>query len=143
VSKFELSETLFERTVRDKIACQNHLEWENDSLKQIFGILIKFPIHQPEKTLQNFVQSGRKAVSKFELPETQFQKTVQDKTACQTHLKWENDSFKHIFEILSEFPIKPPEKTSQNLVQSGRKTLSKFENFRNTVWKDSQGQNRC
>jgi len=32
-----------------------------------FGILIKFSIQQPEKTLQNLVQSGRKAASKFEL----------------------------------------------------------------------------
>jgi len=31
-------------TVRDKIACKTHLEWENDSFKHIFGILIKFPI---------------------------------------------------------------------------------------------------
>jgi len=29
-------------------------------------------------TLQNLVQSRRKAVSKFELPETQFEKTVRN-----------------------------------------------------------------
>jgi len=44
VSKFELSETQFERTVRDKIACQTNLELENDCFKYIFRILIKFSI---------------------------------------------------------------------------------------------------
>jgi len=47
----------------------------------IFGILIKFSIQRPEKTLQNLVQSSRKAVPKFELPETQFEKTVRGKIA--------------------------------------------------------------
>jgi len=42
--KFELSEIQFERTVRDKIACKTHLEWQNDCFKYIFGIFIKFPI---------------------------------------------------------------------------------------------------
>jgi len=72
VSKLELPETQFERAGRDKIVCETHLEWENDRLKLIFGILIKFPIQYPEKTLQNLVQSGRKAVLKYELPETQY-----------------------------------------------------------------------
>jgi len=44
VSKFELSNTQFERTVKDQIACKTHLKCENDSFKHIFGILIKFPI---------------------------------------------------------------------------------------------------
>jgi len=44
VSKFKLTETQFERTVRGKIACKTHLEEENDSFKHIFGILNKFPI---------------------------------------------------------------------------------------------------
>jgi len=39
------------------------------------------------KTLQKEVQSGRKAVSKFELPETQFEMTVRDKMVCKTHLE--------------------------------------------------------
>jgi len=43
-SKFNLPETQFERTVRDKNTCQPHLEYENDSFKHIFGTLIKFPI---------------------------------------------------------------------------------------------------
>jgi len=38
-------------------------------------------------------------VSKFKLPKTQFEKTVMDKIACKTRLKWENDCFKHIFGI--------------------------------------------
>jgi len=37
--QFELPETQFERTVRDKIACKTYLEWENDYFKLIFGIL--------------------------------------------------------------------------------------------------------
>jgi len=44
VSKFEQSETQFEKTVRDKITLKTHWEWENDCFKHIFGILIKFPI---------------------------------------------------------------------------------------------------
>jgi len=44
VSKFELPETQFERTVRDKIACKTLLEKENDCFKSISRILIKFPI---------------------------------------------------------------------------------------------------
>jgi len=44
VSKFELPETQFDGTVRDKIACTTHLELETGYFKHIFGILIKFPI---------------------------------------------------------------------------------------------------
>jgi len=47
----------------------------------------------------------RKAMSKFELPKMQWERTVRDKISCQTHLEWENDCFKHIFEILIKFPI--------------------------------------
>jgi len=43
VSKFELPEAQFYRTVLDKIACKTHFEWENDCFRNIFGILIKFP----------------------------------------------------------------------------------------------------
>jgi len=39
------------------------------------------------KTLPNLVQSGKKAVSKFELTETQFE---EDKIACKTHLEYKN-----------------------------------------------------
>jgi len=65
---------------------------------------MKFSIQQHEKTLQNLVQSGRKVVSKFELSERQFKKTVRDKIAYKAHLEWENDSFKYIFGILIKFP---------------------------------------
>jgi len=44
VSKIELPETHFDKTVRDIIACETHLEYENNSFKYIFGILNKFPI---------------------------------------------------------------------------------------------------
>jgi len=50
---YKLSETQFEKTVKDKIACQTHLEKKNYSFKHIFGIIIEFPIQKPEKTLQN------------------------------------------------------------------------------------------
>jgi len=44
-------------------------------------------------------------MSKFELPESEFKKTVRDKIACKTHLERENDYFKHIFGILTKFVI--------------------------------------
>jgi len=44
-------------------------------------------------------------VPKFELPKTQFERTVRDKMACKTNLEWENDCFKHIFGIFIKFPI--------------------------------------
>jgi len=44
VLKFDLPETQFESTVKDKMACKTHLEYENYCFKHIFGILIKFPI---------------------------------------------------------------------------------------------------
>jgi len=43
---------------------------------------------------------------KLELSETQFKKTVREKIAYNTHLEKENDSFKHIFRILINFPIR-------------------------------------
>jgi len=39
---------------------------------------LDFLFNNLKKTLQDLVQSGRKAVSKFELPETQFERTVRD-----------------------------------------------------------------
>jgi len=44
-------------------------------------------------------------MSKFELPETQFERVVKNKITCKTHLEWENYCFKHIFEILINFFI--------------------------------------
>jgi len=52
VSKFELPETQFEKTVKDKIACVTHLELENDGFEHIFGILFKFSIQCHKKKLQ-------------------------------------------------------------------------------------------
>jgi len=60
---------------------------ENDYFNHIFRILIKGPIRQPKKTLQNLLQSGKKAVSKFELSETQFLITIRDKIAYKTYLE--------------------------------------------------------
>jgi len=47
---------------------------------------MKFSIQYPEKTLQNLVRSERKTLSKFQLPETQFERTVRDKIAWKIHL---------------------------------------------------------
>jgi len=105
VWQFELSETQFVRTVRDKIGCKTHLELENDCFKYIFGILIKFSFQWHKKPLQNHVKSERKVVWKFELSETQFVRTVRDKIACKTHLEQESDYFQHIFGILIKFSI--------------------------------------
>jgi len=44
-------------------------------------------------------------VSKFELPETQFEKTVREKTACKTHFECPNHVFKYISGIFIKFPI--------------------------------------
>jgi len=40
-----------------------------------------------KKTLQNLVQSVKKAIRNFELPETQFDRTVRDKIVCKPHLE--------------------------------------------------------
>jgi len=87
LSKFKMPETQFQRTVKDKIDYKTHLKSENDCFKYIFEILIKFPIQQHEKTLENLIKSGRKAVSNFEMSETQFERTVRDKIDYKTHLK--------------------------------------------------------
>jgi len=44
VPNIERPETEFERTVRDKIACKTHLEWENYCFKHSFGIFFKISI---------------------------------------------------------------------------------------------------
>jgi len=58
---------------------KTHLDLKIGCFKYIFRILIKFPILQLEKTVQNLVQSGRKDLSKFELLD-------KDKIAGKTHL---------------------------------------------------------
>jgi len=40
-----------------------------------------------KKALQNLVQLRRKEVSKFELSETRFERTVKDKITCKTHVE--------------------------------------------------------
>jgi len=42
---------------------------------------LNFLSNNLKKTLQILVQSGRKVVSKFELPEIQFERTVRNKIA--------------------------------------------------------------
>jgi len=48
---------------------------------------LNFLFNNFKKTLNNLVQSERKAVSKFELPESQFDRTVKDKIVCKSHLE--------------------------------------------------------
>jgi len=64
-----------------------------------------FSIIWRKKTLQSWVKLGRKVVSKFDLPETQFERTVRDKMACETHLEWEIDCSKYISGILIKFSM--------------------------------------
>jgi len=48
---------------------------------------LNFLFKNEKKHYENLVPSGGKAVSKFELPETQFERTVSDKIHCKTHLE--------------------------------------------------------
>jgi len=66
MSKFELIETQFETTVREEIACKNHLEWENYCFKHIFGILIKFPNQYLKKRFKVWYSQGEKRWWQFE-----------------------------------------------------------------------------
>jgi len=47
---------------------------------------LNFLYNDIKRTLQYQVKSGRKVVSKFELSETQFERTVRDKIVSKTHL---------------------------------------------------------
>jgi len=47
---------------------------------------LNFPSNNPKKT-KKFGTVAEKTGVKFELSETQFQKTVRDKIACKTHSK--------------------------------------------------------
>jgi len=48
---------------------------------------LNFPYNNFKMRRQNMVQSGRKVVSKFELPETQFERTVVDQIAVNIHME--------------------------------------------------------
>jgi len=48
---------------------------------------LNFLSNNLKKPLHYLVQSKRKTVSKFELKETQFEKTVEDKIACKSDLE--------------------------------------------------------
>jgi len=48
---------------------------------------LNFLSNNMKKTLQNLVQAGRKAASKFEMPGIQFERTVRDKIHYKTHLE--------------------------------------------------------
>jgi len=56
-------------------------------LSPVLGSSLNFLSDNLKKTLKNLVQSERKPMSKFEMPETQFEKTVRDKIICKTHLE--------------------------------------------------------
>jgi len=55
----------------------------------ILSTFLKFSLNflsnNPKNTSK--LGTGRKEVSKFEHPETQFEETVRDKIACKTHLE--------------------------------------------------------
>jgi len=82
LSNFQLSETQYKEQSATKSpvkpTCDNWIPFLSTFLKSSFNSLSD----NLKKTLQNFVQSGRKAVSKFELTETQFEKTVSGKIVC-------------------------------------------------------------
>jgi len=48
---------------------------------------LNFLSNSVKKTLQNLVQSGRKAMGQFDLLESQFERKVIDKITCKTHLE--------------------------------------------------------
>jgi len=48
---------------------------------------LNFLSNNLKKHFKNLVQSERNAVSKFQLPERLFERTVRDKIACKTHLE--------------------------------------------------------
>jgi len=53
----------------------------------VLSTFLKFSLKFLSNNLKKPLQSGRKTVSNFELPETQFEKTVRDKIASKSHLK--------------------------------------------------------
>jgi len=59
----------------------------NELDNKLKNYLLNFLFNNLKKNYKDLVQSGKEAVSKFELPETQFQKTVRDKITCETHLE--------------------------------------------------------
>jgi len=66
---------------------------------------LNFLSNDTKKNLKTWYSQEKKVSSKFEQSERQFGKTVRDKITHKTHLEWKNDSFKHIFGILTKFPI--------------------------------------
>jgi len=87
VSKFELPETQFKRTERQKSPVKITWSKKMTILSTFLESSSNFLFNHLEKILQNLVQSGKKAVSKFELPKSQFESTVRDKIICKIHLK--------------------------------------------------------
>jgi len=103
--------------------------------------LLNFPHNNLKNTWKFSTISGKEAMSKFEVTETQFEKKIRDKIACKTYLEWENVCFKQIIKILINF-IYNPWKILQNFDTVSEKSGVKIWTDRNTVWMDSQGQNR-
>jgi len=65
VSKFELPETQFERTVRDKIACKTTWSEKMIVLSTFLESSLNFLSDNLKKHYKNLVQSGRKAAAKL------------------------------------------------------------------------------
>jgi len=110
-------------------------------LNIFLGPLLNSLFNNLKKTLQNLEQQGRKTVSKFELSETQFEKTARNEIACKTHLEWENDCYKHILGSLLNFLFNNLNKHYKIWNSKGENGV-KVWSARNTVWKDSQVHNR-
>jgi len=86
VSKFELSETQFIGTVEQsgtKLPIKSTWSKKMIVLSTFLESTLNFLSDNLKKTTK-LVRPGRKAVSKFELSETQFIRTVSNKIACKT-----------------------------------------------------------
>jgi len=97
--------------------------------------LLNFLSNNLKKTPQNLVQSEWKAVLKFELTETQFERTVRDKIDCKTQLEQENYFLSTFLKSSLDFLSNNLKKTPQNVVQSEWKAVSKLNCHKHSLKK--------
>jgi len=86
VSKFELSNIDFEKTVNDEIACKPTWSEKMTVLSTYLESSLNFLFNKLKRTIQ-FSTVKKKSVSKIELPKTQLERAVRDKISCKTHLE--------------------------------------------------------
>jgi len=86
MSKFKLTDSLKGQSVKKSLVKPT---WSKKItvLTTFLESLLKILSNNLKKTLQNLVQSGRKAVLKFKLLKTKFERTVRDKIAYKTYLE--------------------------------------------------------